>query len=114
MDRSPAISTDGDAVHIQIALDGAPDEEWSRVYAEFAQSENLPARIIGSGKRGVLELELSSHLGADDVAPILSKAVELLVLADRERENAISQMRHIEAAAKAWYKDFKRNDPRAR
>jgi hypothetical protein len=113
-DREPKISTDVDAVDIQLALDRVPDEEWSGVYNELARSEGLTARIIDSGEDNVLELRLSPLLGADDVAPILSKAVELLTLADRERGKETSEMGQIKAAAKAWYEDFKENNPRAR
>jgi hypothetical protein len=113
-DREPKISTDVDSVDIQLALDRVPDEDWSGVYNELARSEGLTARIIDSGGDHVLELRLSPLLGVEDVAPILSKAVELLSIADRERGKETSQMGQLKAATRAWFEDFKRNDPRAR
>ncbi len=52
--------------------------------------------------------------GVEDVAPILSKAVELLRLADRERWRETSEMGQIKAAARARYEEFKRSNPRTR
>jgi hypothetical protein len=109
-DSNLRIRTDEDEILIQINLNGVPDEGWPRVYNRLAHEENLPAAVFGLEPYWELELRFLPYDGTDHVAPILSKAVDLLARADGEHAREATEVRQIEVAARAWYNDFTRGD----
>ncbi|MGO8722642.1 MAG: hypothetical protein ACLQRM_07895 [Acidimicrobiales bacterium] len=91
-----------DGVELRVDVGGTTNDRWRRIYNDLAAAAEIPAVALGTENRTVLLIRVPITTPAEDVAPLLEKAEQLLEKADWAFKAEGDQLWNVGGAIKTW------------